>query len=144
MSYAIDANVLLYASDESSRFHRRAVRFLEDCAREPELIYLPWLTVMAYLRIATHPSVFERPLAPDEASGNVEELLRLPHVRPIGEMDGFWRTYRRVTEGVVVRGDLVPDAHMASLLVQNGVTTLWTHDRDFLKFRALRVRDPFA
>jgi len=44
---------------------------------------------------------------------------------------------------VVVRGNLVPDAHLASLLIQNGVTEIWTHDRDFRKFEALRVRDPF-
>lgn len=144
MSYAIDANILVYASDQSSRFHRRAVEFLEDSARGPELLYLPWVTVMAYLRIVTHPAIFERPLPPEEAIRNVEGLLGLAHVRTLGEAEGFWQTYTRVTDGLVVRGNLVPDAHLASLLVQHGVTTLWTHDRDFLKFRPLRVRDPFA
>jgi len=42
-----------------------------------------------------------------------------------------------------VRGNLVPDAHLVALLLQHGVTTLWTHDRDFRSFEGARARDPF-
>lgn len=144
MSYALDANLLLYASDASSAFHPRALEFLEQSARGPELVFLPWPVVVAFLRIATHPSIFERPLSPKEADANIDALLARPHVRPLGELDGFWNAYSRVTDGLVVRGNLVPDAHLAALLLQHGVTTLWTHDRDFRKFEGIRVRDPFA
>ena len=144
MSYALDANVLLYASDTSSAFHARALAFLERSAQGPELVFLPWPVLMAFLRIATHPSIFERPLSPEEAEANIDALLARPHVRPLGELDGFWQAYSRATDGLVVRGNLVPDAHLAALLLQHGVTTLWTHDRDFRKFEGIRVRDPFA
>ena len=143
MSYAIDANILLYASDASSAFHERALAFLQSCAEGPELLYLPWPAVMAYLRIATHPAVFEAPLSPAEAMENVEGLLRRPHLRTLGEDERFWEIYREVTQGMVVRGNLVSDAHLVALLIQSGVTTIWTHDRDFRKFRGLHVRDPF-
>jgi toxin-antitoxin system PIN domain toxin len=143
LSFAIDANILLYASDASSRFHERALDFLRDCAEGPELLYLPWPTVMAYLRIATHPAIFEAPLSPAEAISNVEGLLGRPHVRAVGEDDRFWGIYREISEGIVVRGNLVPDAHVVALLIQSGVTTIWTHDRDFRKFSGIRVREPF-
>jgi len=42
------------------------------------------------------------------------------------------------------RANLVPDAHLVSVLIQNGITTLWTHDRGFHGFAGIRVRDPFA
>jgi hypothetical protein len=45
---------------------------------------------------------------------------------------------------IPVRGSLVPDAHLAALLRQHGVATLYTRDRDFLKFGFLDVRDPFG
>lgn len=144
MSYAIDANLLLYASDSQSAFHERAVAFLRRAAEGPELLYLPWPVVMAYLRIATHPAVFREPLSPSEATANVQALLRLSHVRTLGEADGFWESWCRVTRGLVVRGNLVPDAHLVALLLQHGVATLWTHDRDFQKFEGVRVRDPFG
>jgi uncharacterized protein len=144
MSSAIDVNVLLFASDSASPLHERAAKFLEHCAEGPDVLYLAWPTVMSYLRIATHPAVFASPLTPDEASRNVETLLRLPHVRTLAEEDGFWDLYREVTKKMPTRGIDVPDAHLATLLRQHGVATLYTNDRDFRRFDFLKVRDPFA
>lgn len=144
MSYAVDANLLLYASDESSPRHAKARQFLLQRAADPDVFCIAWITLMAYVRIATHPHVFARPLAPAEALGNVEALLRLPRVHVLSEADGFLAVYREVTGPVVVRGNLVPDAHLAALLRQHGVRTLYTSDADFRKFRFLDLRDPFA
>lgn len=144
MSFGIDVNVLLYASDESSPLHQKAAAFLEQCVAGRELFCLAWVTIMSYLRMATHPSIFERPLTPDQAARNVEALLSLPHCRVIGEEEGFWDTYRKITAEVPTRGNLVPDAHLASILVGHGVTTVCTHDRDFRKFSFLDVRDPLG
>jgi uncharacterized protein len=142
MSFAIDVNILLYASDVSSPSHQKATSFLQRCAAGREIFCLAWVTIMSYLRMATHPSIFERPLTHDEAIRNIEALRGLPHCRLIGEEEGFWDTYRSTTADVPTRGNLVPDAHLASLLVGHGITTLWSHDRDFHKFSFLNVRDP--
>lgn len=144
MSSTVDVNVLLYASDESSAFHPKALELIGRLARGPDLLYLFWPVVMGYLRMATHPAIFPRPLSVEAATGNVEQLLALPHARSAGEGDDFWHVYGAVTSGMVVRGNLVPDAHLVSLMRENGVGTLWTHDRDFRKFEGIRVRDPFA
>jgi toxin-antitoxin system PIN domain toxin len=109
MSYTIDANVLLYASDESSPVHARARAFVQRLADGPEIAYLFWPTVMAYLRIATHPAVFARPMTAAEAIGNVEQLLARPHVRTTGEQERFWGRYREVSDDAVPAGNLVPD-----------------------------------
>jgi toxin-antitoxin system PIN domain toxin len=98
---------------------------------------------MAYLRISTHPSIFAAPLSPREAEANIESLLALPRVRVLGEGDGFWSAYRAVAEAPI-RGNLVPDAHLAALLLEHGVHLLYSRDRDFFKFPTLRVEDPFA
>lgn len=144
MSYSIDVNVLIYASDRSSGRHERARRFVEGCAAGPEVLCLTWPTLMCYLRIATHPRIFAQPLTPDEALGNVTALVGLPHARAVSEMDGFLDAYRRVAGDMPVRGNLVPDAHVATILFQHGVRTIYTNDRDFLKFESLEARDPFA
>lgn len=143
MSYTIDANVLLYASDEASSRHQRALEFVGQVAEGPELAYLFWPTVMAYLRVATHPAVFTRPLSADEAVGNIEQLLGLPHVQSPGEQDRFWLVYRQVADDAVPTGNLVPDAHIVALMLQNDVRTIWTHDRDYRRFHGIEVRDPF-
>lgn len=143
MSYSLDVNILLYASDRSSERHDDASAFLASCAEGPELLYLGWPTLMAYLRIATHPRIFDAPLSPAEALGNVAALLSRPHVRAISELDGFADAFTSVTQGMTVRGNLVPDAHLAALLFQHGVRTLYSADRDFRRFATLEVRDPF-
>ena len=143
MSYSVDANVLLYASDRDSPWHRRASDFLAACSVRPELFCLAWPTLMAYLRISTHSRIFSTPLTTREAEANVEALLALPRVRVLGEGEGFWSAYRDVTD-VPVRGNLVPDAHLAAVLLEHGVELLYSRDRDFLKFPKLRVEDPFA
>jgi toxin-antitoxin system PIN domain toxin len=145
VSFAIDVNILLYASDTGSACHARARRFIEACMTQQEVFCLGWPTVMSYLRIATHPAVFDHPLSPGEAMANVEAVLSLPHARFLSEGEGFWDVYRKsISGGVHIRGNLVPDAHLAALLRYHGVKTLYTHDRDFLKFTFLDVRDPLA
>ena len=144
MSATVDVNILLHASDESSSFHAKAAELIEQLARGPELLYLFWPVLMGYLRMATHPAIFPRPLSVGVATGNVGQLLGLPHARALGEGDDFWRVYGAVTSGAVVRGNLVSDAHLVALMRENGISTLWSHDRDFRKFDGVQVQDPFA
>ena len=144
MSFAIDVNILLYASDTGSPHFERAKSFIESCIAQREIFYVGWPTVMSYLRIATHPAVFDHPLSPDEAMANIESLRDLPHARFLSEDEEFWAVYRAITSAVPTRGNLVPDAHLAALLRSHGVKTLYTHDRDFLKFPFLDVRDPLV
>jgi toxin-antitoxin system PIN domain toxin len=144
MSYSIDVNVLLFASDTSSPRHARAKAFLGRAARSSEVFCLAWTTCMSYLRIATHPSIFSAPLSPSDARSNLDALFALPHVRLISEEDGFWQVYCEIVGATSVRGNLVPDAHLAALLRQHGVDRLYTNDSDFRKFKFVDVRDPFA
>ena len=90
MSFGVVANILLYASDGSSPLHEKATAFLEQCANGREVFCLAWLTIMSYLRMATHPSIFERPLTHDEAMRNVEaaEPPTLPRDRRGGGLLG--------------------------------------------------------
>ena len=144
MSFSLDVNILLYATDTSSPFHQPASAFLDRCIQGSELFYLGWPTVMGFLRIATHGSVFSQPLTPAQAMSNVEALLDLPHTRFLTEGDRFWEVYRLTVGTAPARGNLVPDAHLAALLREHGVKTLYTHDRDFRRFDFLNVRDPLA
>ena len=144
MSAAADVNTLLYASDRDSPFHDRAVQFLTDRATTLDLFCLGWTTIMGYLRIATHPGIFARPLSAAEAMRNVNALISLPHVRLLAEEDGFWEVYQDVVRNWPARGNQVPDAHLAALLRQHGVGTLYTSDADFRRFDFLRIVNPFA
>lgn len=143
MSATVDANILLYASDDSSPFRDQAVDLVAQRAAGPDLFYLFWPTIMAYLRIATHPSIFADPLESDVAMNNIERLLALPHVRTGSETDRFWEVWRATTRDLPVRGNLVPDAHVVTLMREHGVGVIWSRDRDLRKFDGIKVIDPF-
>jgi toxin-antitoxin system PIN domain toxin len=143
MSATVDANVLVYASNEADPVHARARALIDNLAAGPDLVYLFWPVLMGYLRIVTHPAILPRPLPPNAAIGNVTALLSLRHVRAPGEADAFWDIYR-ATAGDHTRGNAVPDAHLAALMRQHGVTTIYTRDRDYRRFDGIHVQDPFS
>jgi toxin-antitoxin system PIN domain toxin len=137
------ANVLVYASNEADPVHSTARALVERLAAGPDLVHLFWPALLGYLRIVTHAAILPRPLAPADAQGNVTALLGLGHVRAPGESDGFWDIYR-AQAGEQLRGNAVPDGHLAALMRQHGVTTIYTRDRDFRRFEGIRVEDPFV
>lgn len=143
MSVTVDANVLIYASNEAEPVHEPALRLVERLAAGPEIVYLFWPTVMGYLRIATHTSVLPRPLTPRDAIANISALLAAPHVRTPGEDEGFWKLYL-ATRNDADRGNSVPDGHLAALMRQHGVGTIYTRDRDFRRFDGIAVEDPLT
>ena len=143
MSVTVDTNVLVYASNEADPLHQRARALIEELAAGPDLVYFFWPALLGYLRIVTHASILPRPLTPDEATRNVAQLLGWPHVRAPGERAGFWDLYR-ATAGDHARGNEVPDAHLAALMRQYGVSAIYTRDRSFRRFDGVEVRDPFS
>lgn len=144
MSRTLDVNVLLYASDDASPEHAAAAATLASMATGPGLVYLFWPTVMGYLRLVTHPGIATRPLSLDDAMRNIEALLARPNIRTSGEGKAFWRCFREVCDDARPSGNLVPDAHLAALMLEHGVTTVISRDRDFRRFRHVTLEDPFA
>lgn len=144
MSVTVDANVLLDASNVDSARHGPARDLLSRLAAGPDLLYLFWPVAMAYLRIVTHPAIFASPLDADEARSNLADLLARAHVRSPGEGADFWSVYDEIVRRDVIRGNLVPDAHLVALMRQHGVATIWTADRDFRRFPTVIARDPIA
>ncbi|HET8565805.1 MAG TPA: TA system VapC family ribonuclease toxin [Solirubrobacterales bacterium] len=142
MSVTVDANVLVYASNQAEPVHQPARELIERLAAGPELVYLFWPVIMGYLRIVTHPSLLPRPLGPAEALANVGALLALPHIRTPGEGEGFWELYL-ATRNDPDRGNDVPDGHLTALMRQHGVRTIYTRDRDFRRFDGIVAENPF-
>lgn len=137
----VDANVLLYAVDENAQHHAAAKAWLDDALNGNETILMPWVSLLAFLRISTHPRVFENPLAIETASGVIEEWLARPQA-VVPEPDA--RHARRLRELLATLGqggDLVNDAHLAALALQYNATVV-TFDNDFGRFAGVRCEAP--
>jgi uncharacterized protein len=143
LSVTVDTNILLHASNADDELYEPARDLLSHLARGPGLLYIFWPTIMGFLRIATHPTIFPNPVSAAEAIAAVTALLERPTVRTEAEGGGFWAEYRAIA-GDDTRGNHVPDAHLVVLMRQQGVAVIYTRDRDFRRYEGIEARDPFA
>jgi len=139
----IDANILIYAHVSSFAQHNLARNWLDQQLNASARVGLPWASVLAFLRLVTNPRVFEHPESIRDAWQQVRTWLAsetawIPqpterHADLLGEFLAL----------PGVHGNLVPDAHLAALAVEHGLT-LCSTDGDFARFQGLRWLDPIA
>ena len=139
----VDANVLLFAEDESGPHHRAALTWLTDALNGPVRIGLPWPSLLAFLRIRTHPRVYERPLPSAQAWQCVTDWL----AAPAAWVPGPTSRHAEVLGGLIRRyhlaGPAIPDAHLAALALEHGVGVC-SADTDFARFAEVTWVNPLA
>ena len=137
----IDANLLLYAHNTDAPQHLPARRWLESVLSGQEPVGLPWVAILAFLRLSTDVRAFPRPWSMNEASAFVAAWLARPNVDPVHPTERHWQILERLLAAGQVRGPLVTDTHFAALAIEHGAT-LCTTDRDFARFPGLKWINP--
>lgn len=132
---AVDTNVLLYAHFKKFPKHALAKERIRLLVEGNSLWGIPVFCLGEFVRVATHPRLFDRPLTLSQARDLIDELLRSPSLRLLLPGNDFYRLlFEAATEGNV-SGNLVFDAQIVALCREHSVTTLITEDRDFTRFR---------
>lgn len=139
----LDANLLLYAVHERSAQHRAAAAWLTEQLNGPRRVGLPWQSLAAFLRIATHPRAFPRPLEPAAAWERITDWLAAPASWIPGAGPDHARLLGELVVGHEVRGNLMPDAQLAALALEHGLT-LYSTDTDFARFTEVTWRNPLS
>lgn len=139
----VDANLLLYAADERSPHNRPATEWIEESLNGSRRVGLPWQSLAAFVRVSTHPRALANPLAPADAWRQVEDWLAAPaawipvpgpsHAELFGELIVHYE----------ITGNLVPDAQLAALALEHGLTVCST-DTDFARFTEVGWDNPLA
>jgi toxin-antitoxin system PIN domain toxin len=139
----IDANLLVYAKVSSLPQHPAARAWLEDTLTDSSRVGLPWPSLVAFLRLVTNPRIFPNPLSIAAAWKTVQEWL---------EVDSAWiplpteahpQILERVLIGARATANHVPDAHLAALAIEHGLT-LCSTDGDFARFPGLSWKNPLT
>jgi len=134
---AVDTNILLYADREETPQHRAALQALRRLAEGHEAWAIPIQCVGEFLRVVSHDRVFQPPTPIGEALASIESLLASPSARVLVPGGRYLRILREVIERADVRGNLVFDAQIAAVCLEQGASTLLTEDRDFTRFEGL-------
>lgn len=137
----VDANLILYAEDSLSLFHRQAQQWWDQQLSGTGPVGLCWPVLTAFLRIATNVRLHQRPLTPNEAAAKVQSWLDQPCVRLLEAGPAHWDILKAILLEVRVSGNLVSDAHLAALAIGYGAE-LCSTDNDFAMFKGLRWCNP--
>jgi uncharacterized protein len=133
--------VLVYAHRLDSPNHAEYVQWLEAQINSDAAYGLSDLVLSGFLRVVTHPRVFEKPSTWSEASEFAEQLRNQPNRVVVSPGPHHWEIFVRLCKSAGAKGNLVPDAFFAAMAIENGCEWITT-DRDFSRFSELRWRHP--
>lgn len=143
MSVLVDANVLLYAKFSDFSQHPACRDWLDTALNQPDPVGLPWLSLMAFLRIGTNRRVFARPLKPEQAVAQIKAWIARANVWHPEPGERFASVFTDLVRRHHATGNLVTDAYLAALAREHGLTVIST-DSDFARFDAVPWVNPLA
>jgi len=139
----VDANLLLYAANQSAPEHQGAREWLDAHLSGTPRVGLPWPSLLAFVRLASNPLVMRKPVPVSIAWRQVEQWLAagpawIPQPTP-----RHAEIFGALCEPAWMTSRLVPDAHLAALAIEHGLT-LCSTDGDFARFPGLDWDNPLA
>ena len=136
-----DANLLLYAYDSESPFHRDSARWWSALLSGVEPVGLCSVVIFAFLRLSTHGKVFEKPLTVREARQHIASWLARPNARLLVAGPGHVESVCRLLAKAGTGGNLVTDAQIAALALEYGAT-VHSADTDFARLTGVSWENP--
>lgn len=136
---AVDTNILVYAHREELPQHRAARAKLTRLAEADAPWAIPVFCVAEFVRVVTHPKLFDPPYGADEACLAMDRLLASPSVRVLHSGASFMTHFADAVREANAVGNLVFDAQIVAVCRESGVTALVTEDRDFARFRRFKT-----
>lgn len=137
----VDANLLIYSRVSSFPQHEPARFWLDAQLNGTLKVGLPWASLLGFVRLVSNPRVFERPETILGAWEQAEEWLDCPTVWIPLPTENHRRTLASLLQAGSLRANHVPDAHLAALAIEHGLT-LCSTDADFSRFAGLAWENP--
>ena len=141
---AVDTNILVYAHRADSSFHDRARLALEALATGPRPWAIPWPCLHEFFAVVTSPRIYKTPTPADIVFAQLRALQALDNLVFVSEGDDHLLHLATLVQAAKAQGGAIHDARIAAICLANGVTELWTADRDFSRYPALAVRNPLV
>jgi hypothetical protein len=139
----VDANLLLYAANRAAPEHEAARAWLDARLGGTARVGLAWPSLIAFVRLASNPLVVRRPVTVAQAWAQAREWLGSPAAWVPVPTEQHAETFEMLCRASGMTSRLVPDAHLAALAIEHGLT-LCSTDGDFARFAGLTWRNPLA
>jgi uncharacterized protein len=137
-----DINVFVYAHRSDAPGHSAYREWLEDLINGDQAYGYSDLILSGFLRVVTHPRVFNPPSRLTSALDFTDIIRNQPNAVQIAPGPRHWDIFKGLCDTVNARGNLIPDAYLAALAIESGSEWITT-DGDFARFPGLNWRRPF-
>lgn len=137
----VDVNILVYASNAEADQHSKSRAWLDGQLSDAMPVGLPWASLLGFLRIVTNARTFRTPLTMTSAWQQVTDWLSAETAWTPNPTERHAAVLANLLASPGVHGNLVPDAHLAALAIEHGLT-LCSTDGDFARFPGLSWRNP--
>ena len=141
---AVDTNLLVYAHRGESPFHAQAFECLRALAEGTQRWGIPVSCLHEFLAVVTHPKVFSPASTGPQALAQVSAWLASPQAEVLHSGAQHWRILAELATAAKLQGGQFHDARIAALCIENGVSLLWSADRDFGRFKRLKTVNPLV
>lgn len=141
--FLMDVNVLVYAHREDTSDHWVYREWLESIINGNAAYGYSELVLSGFLRVVTHPRVFEMPSALSRAVRFVNQIRDAPQAVCLAPGPMHWKIFLQCIDQIDAKGNDIPDAYHAALAME--WNCVWvTTDKGFKRFKGLKVRHPLA
>jgi len=141
---AIETNILVHAHRPEMPGHNKAKSALHDLVASGHRVGLVAHCLVEFTGVVTNPRIWKQPSTPAQVRAQVAAWSAAPRVHVLTEEAEFVDEFISLVESSGVCGGGVHDARIAACCLAHGVRTLWTADRDFGRFPALRTVNPLV
>lgn len=141
---ALDSNLLVYAHRRESEWFSIARERIAELVTSRQSWAVPYPCIHEFIRNVTDPRIYEDPTSLDGALDQVNAWAEIPTLRLLAEGGRHLEMLADVARSGRVRGAAIHDARVAAICLDHGVRELWTADRDFSRFPALKTRNPLV
>lgn len=138
--YLMDVNILVYAHREDVDFHNNYYQWLESIINSNIDYGYSSLVLSGFLRIVTHPKIFEVPSSLDDAIYFVNQLQSQSNAINVFPKDRHWEIFQNLIQDTQAKGNFIPDAYHAALAIESGCEWVTT-DKGFKKFKGLKLKN---
>ena len=139
----LDVNVLIYAHRAEMKEHAEYRRWLENLLNGDSAFGMAREVLSGFMRITTHPRIFDPPTPLDGAIDFVNTIREAPTCVPIAPGPRHWEIFTELCRSAGAKGNLIPDAYLAALAIESGSEWVTT-DRDFSRFPGLSWIHPLT
>ncbi len=139
---ALDTNILVHAHRADASLHDAARTLVKELAESMRPWSICYHSLIEFYGISTHPKIWREASSPTQAFRQINAWRAAPSLRILCDAPSCLEPLEQLTAQAKVHGPLIHDARIAACCLDNGVTELWTVDRDFSRFPQLKTKNP--